>query len=1176
MAQTQLSLGKLERVIHLADPTAMLVPQRILRRVIKHDRKIPGLGLRVPHRKSFTIAAAPLLDLVERSELGISRDYVLPPRVILLARPTNEQFAEQTAEEILLKYWQLLFHARVHVALEKQAATQLPPYEVRRRIHAIGRQEFEEIRATLRHDDYLLPPADDLGVYIEFAAVFLELRHFAGGMLRFHFPAIRDFERIDEILKQDLNAEALLRATRLEGCPMPSPLRTALPSSSSSASLQVNEEFDRIDHLLRQESEADSGAVDSMAELPGQPDAETELPLPQPLAPATESASKRERRGRAIQKLLARADRVRAVGNSVRAAVIRKRAAELADPDQSAAILASAGEDLDVLAERLKDALEYSDEECQKWCRILPELLHFSSQGLWPVETRLLYDLQKVCVDHERGVYKLDGLGWLKSLGKSPLRRPLPSQREVLIATHLRSAAKRLPAIRVSGQTRSELGSLLTQSVKAVESRLRDRLRPRITDVLQESGLRPANLPERIARSKMVEELLDRILERGFINLGVLRDAISRNNLKLPDLSGPWEFFAGDTLLRADRHLARRLDGVYYRGEVYLRWPQRLSSLAFGTPVGRFLTRHVILPFGGAYLVLSFFLHLILAALRSDAGVDIPTWALVTVGLILWGVLHWPAFRLLIFNVGRLSYRAGRKVVVEIPLWVVNLPLVQRIRQSRVLAFIIRYVVKPAVFFGLIWWVLRLIAPGFHPNRWTNAGIFVVINLLLNSRVGREIDEVITDLILRSWDHFRLRILTTLYHFVVELFQRLMVDLERLLYTVDEWLRFRRGETRLSFTLKVVLGSVWNVFHYLVRIYVTLLIEPQVNPIKHFPVVTVSHKVILPLSPTLTQILAAPLMPLGTVLATSIAATNVLLLPGVFGFLVWELKENWRLYAANRAPGLFASGLGPHGETLARLFKPGFYTGSVPKRFAKLRRAGRKAYWSGNWHDARKHWAVLATVEEALRRFMDRELIALLNESRGLEGLRFSVGEIHLATNLVRIELTAQGRGCLGLVFGEEAGWITARATDLGQLGRLSDRQRETLRAALAGLYKLAGIDVVHEQLQPALGVRPAQYDLHEHSIVVWQDPLYRESIRFLIPRTSGDDGEMPFGEYPPWPNRDGNSAIFSRCPIVWDDWLATWERDQSSSRLPVRRIQVPLLPDAEPNAAVGPGSVPT
>jgi hypothetical protein len=98
--------------------------------------------------------------------------------------------------------------------------------------------------------------------------------------------------------------------------------------------------------------------------------------------------------------------------------------------------------------------------------------------------------------------------------------------------------------------------------------------------------------------------LLDLIVARGFLRIGDLRDAISRNALKLSDLSGPREFRVGDPLLLADAALARRLDGVYHRGEVYLRLLQRASSLAFGTKLGRWLSRFVALPFGGAFIVL--------------------------------------------------------------------------------------------------------------------------------------------------------------------------------------------------------------------------------------------------------------------------------------------------------------------------------------------------------------------------------------------------------------------------------------------------------------------------------------------------------------------------------------------------------------------------------------------
>ena len=77
------------------------------------------------------------------------------------------------------------------------------------------------------------------------------------------------------------------------------------------------------------------------------------------------------------------------------------------------------------------------------------------------------------------------------------------------------------------------------------------------------------------------------------MTIGDLRNALSRNDLKLPDLdvASTTQWLYGDQLLQADLDLAGALDGVYRRGEIYLRLPQRLSSLAFGTRLGRFLTR---------------------------------------------------------------------------------------------------------------------------------------------------------------------------------------------------------------------------------------------------------------------------------------------------------------------------------------------------------------------------------------------------------------------------------------------------------------------------------------------------------------------------------------------------------------------------------------------------------
>ena len=67
--------------------------------------------------------------------------------------------------------------------------------------------------------------------------------------------------------------------------------------------------------------------------------------------------------------------------------------------------------------------------------------------------------------------------------------------------------------------------------------------------------------------------------------------------------------------------------------------------------------------------------------------------------------------------------------------------------------------------------------------------------------------------------------------------------IERLLYTVDEWLRFRSGQGRTMLLAKAGLGVGWFFVAYVIRFCVNLLIEPQLNPLKHIPWVSVSHKI---------------------------------------------------------------------------------------------------------------------------------------------------------------------------------------------------------------------------------------------------------------------------------------------------------------------------------------------
>jgi hypothetical protein len=282
--------------------------------------------------------------------------------------------------------------------------------------------------------------------------------------------------------------------------------------------------------------------------------------------------------------------------------------------------------------------------------------------------------------------------------------------------------------------------------------------------------------------------------------------------------------------------------------------------------------------------------------------------------------------------------------------------------------------------------------------------MYVGLALFVNSRVGRNLEEMALDGISEGWQRFGVRPLVGLFWFIVDLFRRMMQGIERVLYTVDEWLRFRSGQSRAMLVLKGALGVVWFYVAYAVRFVVTLLIEPQINPVKHVPWVTVSHKIMAPMwiAMDLRGRLAQHMSHASADVATALI---VFLTPGIFGFLVWELKENWRLFAANRSKTLDPVLIGSHGETMVQLLRPGIHSGTIPKRFAKLRRAERKALRGADPGAARKHREALHHVEIYLRHYVEREFIAWFVESCGWSGPPPRAGEVHLATSEASIEV---------------------------------------------------------------------------------------------------------------------------------------------------------------------------
>ncbi|MBI1347955.1 hypothetical protein GC163_16900 [bacterium] len=1101
---------ELEERFRERDPSVFFVLPRVLRRVLRNELEITNPWNRVPHRKTYVISRDRLLWLVAIDELGVESTALVPDRALLIARPEEDRLDAFTAESLARYYWRMVYHAKLDAILQERTS---PRYmtlaQLRHRIDLLGQEQFDEIRTVLKQEGYLTHPEDARLVYAEFGSVFAELQAFAPDLIPIYFPSLNDPGTVVKLLRDDCDTLKWLEATR--------PIELNSTRSATSA-----EEIARQGELL-------------------------------PATPAVHRPSRWRYRW-----LIKSAARLRAQGNTMRAAVYCRRARQVAPPLAMTEIANQIEADVALFAVRLQRALEFDQEETERWQAMCDCLLVSAERGFWNANARLLYDLQNVCVDSERETYRVDLAGWIWSRGKQPLRRPLPDLKLVLVTKHLRRAIKRISAVRMDREHRRELAELLHHAAEQAEELLRRQLAPQLLDALQTAGFQPQSVVEQAALSKMQDELLDAVVDRGFVTLGNLRDSVSRGQLKLSDVPNVQEFLSGDRLLRADRHLATGLDGVYLRGPFYLRWLQRMTSLFFGTHPGRLITQYIALPFGGAFVMLkglqllweeiNHFLHGHKLQLYSHT-------AMLGLGIILLGLIHWPFLRQMCAVVLHSTWLLVHGLLVDVPRFLYRLPGMAWFLRSVPALLFRRYLLSPLLLTLVLWKVLPAMGMYTAFNGWLAAGVLLVNLLLLNSRVGRDSEELIWEALGKLWHRFRVTVVIGLLNLVIDVFRQVMDALERVLYSVDEWLRFRTGESQIMLGVKAVLGLVWNVVHGVIRFCVTLLIEPQINPIKHFPVVTVSHKLLLP-----SVLYFATLLDTFTdpITAKAIATAVVTCIPGIFGFLAWELKENWRAYAANRPTNLEPSVVGHHGETVLRLLTPGFHSGTIPKLFARRRRVARKSQIQPDINRSAKYDERLHHEAASIVHFVDRELLLLLRLSRRLQDVPLSIQGVDLSTNRISVRIgRADQADALRITFAEQSGWLVAGVQIPSWVRALTADQKQVLATALQGLYKFAAVDLVREHIEQQFGNPPHPYDISEVGLIVWPTPSYDAELTYsleerptIVPRPKSIARVAGLEPVP------ANALIFALHPVPLADWIAYWDAEQHDP------LPSPLLAD--------------
>ena len=103
----------------------------------------------------------------------------------------------------------------------------------------------------------------------------------------------------------------------------------------------------------------------------------------------------------------------------------------------------------------------------------------------------------------------------------------------------------------------------------------------------------------------------------------------------------------------------------------------------------------------------------------------------------------------------------------------------------------------------------------------------------------------------------------------------------------------------------------------------------------------------------------------------------------------------------------------------------------------------------------------------------------------------------------------------------------------------------EALASGLAGLYKLAGVALVSEQIEAVLP-EARSYRLTACGLIYWPGADFsKETVVDLC--------------QPVLPER----LLYSNLPVTWDDWVAAWSRDQAgdATALPILK-EVRLLPE--------------
>ena len=179
-------------------------------------------------------------------------------------------------------------------------------------------------------------------------------------------------------------------------------------------------------------------------------------------------------------------------------------------------------------------------------------------------------------------------------------------------------------------------------------------------------------------------------------------------------------------------------------------------------------------------------------------------------------------------------------------------------------------------------------------------------------------------------------------------------------------------------------------------------------------------------------------------------------------------------------------------------------------------------------------------MQESIVRFLERELIFRLNQHPAWKDTRVSLGSVRLGPTRIVFQIICLPLGTdpMQIFFEMRGGWILAGIEHRGWADALEPNLARLLSAALVGLYKAAGVEIVKEQIERLFVPHPILFELSPTELTVWTPALGN------MPTTYDLSKKAPLSTVPtrPYP------LLLTDLPVTWDAWVKVWDFSATES----------------------------